>query len=705
MLKFVIPKGSLEEQTLLLLERADLRVRRGSSRDYHGRIEDDRIDRVSLLRPQEIPKLVEDGFFDLGITGRDWVVETGAEVEVLARLEYAKSGAGVVRIVLAVPQQHPADKGAEMPAGSRISTEYPNITRRHFEELGIPVKVLTSYGATEAKVPDIVDAIVDVTETGSTLRAHGMKIIDTLLESEVLLIASAEAAADPLKRRAMDDITTLVLGALRAEGRVLIKLNVSAAGHEVPDRVAARRRGGVRDRDGGREGLREHADPAAEGARRERHPRAPDLQDRPVNAGGLGELARLFPVNSKIDGGRLSIGGCDALELAERFGTPLFVYDEAGLRAECSSFAEAIAAGPAGSRGLFAVKSFPSVAMARLAHEAGLGILCSTAGEHAVATAAGVPPKAIVLHGNNKSEDELRLPVGRLVVDSFDEIDRIERLGVEADAWVRVTPGLAAGAHEFIQTGGVDSKFGIPLNQVPDAARRLAKLPGVRVRGLHAHIGSQVSSDQERRVEDVMLPVLQEVSEAVGEPLRELDLGGGMAVPYTREDPEAVSPADVARLLLSDWPTELALTLEPGRSLVARAGVTLHTIGTVKQIEGVRTYVAVDGGMSDNIRPSLYGARYEFILAGRADAPHDAPVRIVGKHCESGDVLAMEAELPTDVAPGDVLATADTGAYGFALASNYNVVPRPAVVFCRDGEARVVIRRETLDDLLRLHRT
>ncbi len=227
MLKLVIPKGSLEEQTLLLLERADLRVRRGSSRDYHGRIEDERIERVSLLRPQEIPKLIEEGFFDLGITGRDWVMETGAEVVVLDRLEYAKSGAGVVRVVLAVPQSHPAEKGADMPPGSRISTEYPNLTRRHFEDIGVPVKVMTSYGATEAKVPDIVDAIVDVTETGATLWAHGMKIIDTLLESEVLLIASAEAAADPERRRAMDDIATLLLGALRAEGRVLIKLNVS----------------------------------------------------------------------------------------------------------------------------------------------------------------------------------------------------------------------------------------------------------------------------------------------------------------------------------------------------------------------------------------------------------------------------------------------------------------------------------------------
>jgi ATP phosphoribosyltransferase len=226
-LRLVIPKGSLEEQTLRLLEAADLRVRRGSSRDYHGRIEDDRIDRVSLLRPQEIPRYVEEGFFDFGITGRDWVVETGADVETLASLEYAKSGTGVVRIVLAVPVDSPWNAAVDLPEGSRISTEYPTLTQRHFERLGIPVRVFTSYGATEAKVPDIVDAIVDVSETGGTLRAHGMKIIDTLLESEVLLIASRQAAEDPEKRRAMEDIRTLLLGALAAEGRVLIKLNVS----------------------------------------------------------------------------------------------------------------------------------------------------------------------------------------------------------------------------------------------------------------------------------------------------------------------------------------------------------------------------------------------------------------------------------------------------------------------------------------------
>ncbi len=213
MLKLVIPKGSLEEQTLRLFEAADLRVRRGSGRDYHGSIDDDRIERVSVLRPQEIPVYVADGLFDLGITGQDWIAETGADVEVLTSLSYAKTGTGHgTKIVLAVPNEHPANRAAEMPPGSRISTEFVKLTERHFAELGIPVKVAWSYGATEAKVPEIVDAIVDVTETGSTLRAHGMKIIETLLTSDPVLVANREAAADPAKRAAMDDITTLLLG-------------------------------------------------------------------------------------------------------------------------------------------------------------------------------------------------------------------------------------------------------------------------------------------------------------------------------------------------------------------------------------------------------------------------------------------------------------------------------------------------------------
>jgi ATP phosphoribosyltransferase len=228
MLKLVLPKGSLEAQTLRLFEEADLRVRRGSDRDYHGTIDDDRIERVSILRPQEIPLYVQDGLFDLGITGQDWIAETGADLEVLTTLTYAKTGTGHgTKVVLAVPNEHPANSAKEIPTGTRISTEFVELTKRAFANLGIDVKVSWSFGATEAKVPEIVDAIVDVTETGSTLRAHGMKIIETLLTSDPVLVANRDAAADPSKRAAMDDVVTLLRGAIEAEGRVLIKLNVT----------------------------------------------------------------------------------------------------------------------------------------------------------------------------------------------------------------------------------------------------------------------------------------------------------------------------------------------------------------------------------------------------------------------------------------------------------------------------------------------
>ena len=227
MLKLVVPKGSLEEQTLRLFEAADLRVRRGSDRDYHGTVDDDRIERVSILRPQEIPLYVQDGLFDLGITGQDWIAETEADVELVTTLSYARSGTGHgTQVVLAVPNEHPANSAKEIPPGTRISTEFLKLTERYFDDLGISVKVVWSYGATEAKVPEIVDAIVDVTETGNTLRTHGMKIIETLLTSEPVLIANRAALQEEAKRAAIDDIQTLLLGALRAEGRVLIKLNV-----------------------------------------------------------------------------------------------------------------------------------------------------------------------------------------------------------------------------------------------------------------------------------------------------------------------------------------------------------------------------------------------------------------------------------------------------------------------------------------------
>ena len=228
MLRLVVPKGSLEEQTLSLLEAADLPVRRASDRDYHGTVDDPRIDRVSILRPQEIPRYVEEGFFDLGITGRDWVEETEADVDILTELSYSgRAGGGLVRIVLAVAGDSAIERADQLPADARISTEYPTLTQRVFDKLGIPVRIFTSYGATEAKVPEIVDAIVELTETGSTLRRHGMKIVETLLESQTVIIANRAAAADPAKRQAMEDLKTLLLGALAARGKVLVKLNVS----------------------------------------------------------------------------------------------------------------------------------------------------------------------------------------------------------------------------------------------------------------------------------------------------------------------------------------------------------------------------------------------------------------------------------------------------------------------------------------------
>lgn len=228
MLRLVIPKGSLEPQTLAVLEAADLPLRRASDRDYHGTIDDPRIDRVSVLRPQEIPQYVAEGFFDIGITGLDWVEETSSDVEVLSELAYSgRAGGGLVRIVLAVPVESAASSLAQMPPDSRISTEYPGLTKRAFERAGIPVKVYLSYGATEAKVPEIVDAVVELTETGSTLKRHGLKIIDTLLESHTVVIANKASAADPQKRQAMDDLLTLIRGATSARGRVLVKMNVS----------------------------------------------------------------------------------------------------------------------------------------------------------------------------------------------------------------------------------------------------------------------------------------------------------------------------------------------------------------------------------------------------------------------------------------------------------------------------------------------
>jgi diaminopimelate decarboxylase len=413
----------------------------------------------------------------------------------------------------------------------------------------------------------------------------------------------------------------------------------------------------------------------------------------------------LLPDSASIgDDGRLSVGGVDVLDLAGEMGTPLFVYDEDHLRQRCQ---EAVAAW--GDGVAYASKAFLCKAMAALAHEEGMCIDVSTGGELHVALAAGVPSERLVLHGNNKSEAELaralEAGVGRIVVDSFDEIDRLERLAPSRplQVLVRVTPGVEAHTHEYVMTGQEDSKFGFSIASGAAAAavERLRVSGAVDLVGVHAHIGSQIF---------LLHSFAKEVEALAGFftalDLPELCVGGGLGVAYVEGEEGAPMAqwAGAVRTACTEAgiPAATRLSAEPGRSIVASAALTVYAVGTIKELPGIRTYVSVDGGMSDNPRPVLYGSGYEAFLPRATDAERPLVATIVGKHCESGDVVVRDACLPADLAVGDVVATPVTGAYGHSMASNYNKVPRPAVVFVRDGEARVVVRRETLDDLLRL---
>jgi len=413
----------------------------------------------------------------------------------------------------------------------------------------------------------------------------------------------------------------------------------------------------------------------------------------------------LLPDSASVgDQGQLMIGGCDTLKLAEQFGTPLFVYDEEHLRARCR---EAVAAFGVGVN--FATKAFLCKAMARLAAEEGCNLDVSTGGEYHVARSAGVPAERLVLHGNNKSTAELRRAmsegIGRIIIDSFDEIDRIEMLVEEGlpvpRALIRVTPGVEAHTHEFVRTGQDDSKFGFGLasGQADAAVSRAIASPAIDLVGLHAHIGSQVFDAIffEMAIE-VLAPFVQKHG------LPEFSVGGGLGVAYVGGEVSAS---------ITDWGAAVKaacreagitaqVTAEPGRALVAQAAITLYSVGTIKDIPGIRTYVSVDGGMSDNPRPVLYGSGYEAFLPREVLVDRDLIVTVVGKHCESGDILVRDAIVPTDIAVGDILATPVTGAYGHSMGSNYNKVTRPAVVFVANGSARLVVRRETLDDLLSL---
>ncbi|HUB72107.1 MAG TPA: diaminopimelate decarboxylase [Acidimicrobiales bacterium] len=418
----------------------------------------------------------------------------------------------------------------------------------------------------------------------------------------------------------------------------------------------------------------------------------------------------LLPETSRVGaGGRLVIGGVDIVDLVGEVGTPVFVYDEEHLRLRCRQARAAF-----GPRVAYASKAFLCKAMAALAHEEGCCIDVSTGGELAVALAAGVPASRLVLHGNNKSlaelETALMLGVGRVVVDSFDEIDRLAMLGrrrrgePRPKVLVRVTPGIEAHTHEYVMTGQDDSKFGFGLasGAAADAVERLRDTAnGAELVGLHAHIGSQIFSLQSfERALSLLVPMFLEQG------LEELCIGGGLGVPYVtgEEAPSIGQWATAIRRAAEEagLPGDVVVSAEPGRAIVAGAAVTCYTVGTIKELPGLRTYVSVDGGMSDNPRPVLYGSGYEAFLPREVGAPRPRTVTVVGKHCESGDVLVRDACVPEDLRVGDVLATPVTGAYGHSMASNYNKVPRPPVVFVRDGAWRTVVRRETYDDLLAL---
>ena len=410
----------------------------------------------------------------------------------------------------------------------------------------------------------------------------------------------------------------------------------------------------------------------------------------------------LLPDGASIDDGELVVGGVRATELAETFGTPLVVYDEATLRNQARAYR---AAAP-DALVVYGTKAFPSVAVLRLFAEEGLGADVSTAGELAFALRAGLDGARLVVHGNNKEDELLRgaAAAGALVVlDSLEELERAQAAGVERFL-VRVTPGIEADTHEAVKTAHHGSKFGLPPDDAVDLIRRVPDCEG-----LHVHVGSQLMHfGASLMTVDWVAQFAARLRSELGWTPRLVDLGGGLGVRHVIEEPSFSIEEFVGGLVgelrrawhLQQLP-EPELALEPGRSLVSRAGVTLYTVGGVKRASAATTYVTIDGGMSDNPRPAMYNARYAALLASRADTEPDGAFAIAGKHCESGDVLIERVELPLP-RRGDILAVPVTGAYTLAMSSTYNAVPRPAAVLVADGQARLIRRRETVDDLLAL---
>jgi diaminopimelate decarboxylase len=404
-------------------------------------------------------------------------------------------------------------------------------------------------------------------------------------------------------------------------------------------------------------------------------------------------VGTLYPEHSDVRDGRLSIGGCDAEELARRHGTPLYVVAEDDLRARAREFTAAMP-----GEVVFASKAFPCTAVLRVFHEEGLSVDVASGGELALAQQAGFDGPRIILHGNAKSEQELRAATragARIVIDNFDELDKLERIEAPCEVMIRVTPGVVADTHAAILTGHAGSKFGFSLQDAPRAIERLREAPWADLRGLHMHIGSQLFDLAPWRAAVEAIATLGD--------FEAYDLGGGLAVAYTpdRRPPTVAEYVDTMVATADELlgPGK-ALSIEPGRALTATAGVTLYTIESVKDVplkDGDIRFVAVDGGMSDNLRPMLYDAPYGADVVDRVGAA-GTPCTVVGKHCESGDVLIRETDLAAP-RPGEILVTPVTGAYVYAMANNYNGVPRPPVVFCSGGRAREVVRRETFEDL------
>jgi diaminopimelate decarboxylase len=411
-----------------------------------------------------------------------------------------------------------------------------------------------------------------------------------------------------------------------------------------------------------------------------------------------------YPVGTTTnDAGHLEIGGCDVIELAREFGTPAYLFATAEMRDRARAYQRAFAAHTAHFEVLYASKALPVTAAYRLFAEEGLSVDVASGGELTMALTAGFDPAKIYMHGNNKTDVELvlasRSGVGHLILDSFDEIERCERvLQDDQDVLIRVTPGIKPSTHSFIQTGQLDSKFGFGLEDgsAAKAIERVLASDRLNLVGLHFHIGSQIFEIEPFRL------AVEALGELRGGWCRILDLGGGLGISYAEDDspPPIEEYVNLKVQAVRDvFGPDVKILIEPGRSLVGTAGVTMYTIGTVKEIPGVRTYVAVDGGMSDNLRPMLYDAKYTAVIADRAGETPNTTVTVAGSHCESGDILIRDVDL-ANPRVGDILLTPATGAYGHSMANNYNGMPRPPVIFCEDGDAQVVVRRETWDDLM-----